>query len=341
MSPTPNIHNNPALGGGNTIGSVPQALGGGLCALSKLCGNTSDSILSSRLITSTGDLITVDDSTPDLCWALKGAGQYFGLTTSLTLQAYPISTLGSEDGTLWTGTFIFEVDKFASLASVAAKLMDDETHNSANIAVITPSPQTGSPCLLVMVLYFGSTTQAESFTAPIKTLSPLVAMENRVKYSEINDGMDAFCAKGGFKRFKMLGAERFDPEPWGEVASVFVELKEKCEDVVSGGYGFEWVTGKKEKSKEDSAWAHKEVKAWVETLSWHTSASSIPAVDAATEKALSIATRSFKPEELHTYQNFSRDTSLVSRFGSQERVEKLQALKRKWDPKGVFTDVLL
>ncbi len=56
---------------------------------------------------------------------------------------------------------------------------------------------------------------------------------------------------------------------------------------------------------------------------------------------LAAATRSFKPEEIHTYQNFTRDSPLESRFGSKERVEKLQALKRKWDPKGVFTKQLL
>lgn len=353
-----------ALGGGNTIGSVPQALGGGLCALTKLCGNTSDNILSARLITATGELITVDSSTPDLLWALKGAGQYFGLVTELTLQAYPISTLRSDDGTLWTGTFIFDVDKFGSVASVAAKLMDDEDHNSANIAVVTLNPQTGTPCLLVMCLFFGATAEAEEYTAPIKALGPVVAMESRIEYSEINDGMDGFCAKGGFKQFKLLGAMRFDPEPWAEVADIFVDLKERYPDVVSGGYGFEWVTGKQKEGTMDSAWAHAEVKSWVyvylipsfaikrdltreeliensESLSWYTNPGSGPAVDEATERALAVATRSFKPEELHTYQNFSRDTSLESRFGSQERVERLQGLKRKWDPKGIFNTLLL
>lgn len=78
-----------------------------------------------------------------------------------------------------------------------------------------------------------------------------------------------------------------------------------------------------------------------ESLSWYTNEESGPAVDESTERALTAATRSFKKEEIHTYQNFSRDSSLESRFGSQERVEKLQALKKKWDPNGIFTKVLL
>lgn len=63
-----------ALGGANTVGVIPQALGGGLCALSHLCVNTSDNILSARLITAAGQLITVDSRGPDLLWAVEGAG---------------------------------------------------------------------------------------------------------------------------------------------------------------------------------------------------------------------------------------------------------------------------
>jgi hypothetical protein len=140
--------------------------------------------------------------------------------------------------------------------------MDEQTHNSANIAVVTLNPESGTPCLLVMCLFFGSTAEAEEYTAPIKALGPIVVIENRTKYSDINDGMDAFCAKGGFKQFKLAGATRFDPEPWGEIADIFVGLKERCPDVVSGGFGFEWVTGRQE-AELDSAWAHTEVKSWV------------------------------------------------------------------------------
>jgi hypothetical protein len=64
-------------------------------------------------------------------------------------------------------------------------------------------------------------------------------------------------------------------------------------------------------------------------------------VDKAESEALAAATKGFNEEEVHTYQNFSRDTSLESRFGSKERVEKLKSLKKEWDPTGVFTTELL
>ena len=76
-------------------------------------------------------------------------------------------------------------------------------------------------------------------------------------------------------------------------------------------------------------------------MSWYTNPDSGPEVDKAESEAVAAATAGFKDEEVHTYQNFSRDTSLESRFGSKKRVEKLKALKKKWDPSGVFTTELL
>ena len=76
-------------------------------------------------------------------------------------------------------------------------------------------------------------------------------------------------------------------------------------------------------------------------MSWYTKPESAVEVDKATKEAIAAATKGVKEEEIHTYQNFTRESSLQSRFGSKERIEKLQALKRKWDPKGVFTTQLL
>jgi hypothetical protein len=132
---------NPALGGGNTIGIIPQALGAGLCALSKLCGTTSDNILSTRLITASGELVTVDNSTPELLWALKGAGQHFRLVTELTFQAYPLSILGTDDGTIWTGMLIFDVSQVGEVTTVVEKMIEEgQGHDATCLAVVAFNP---------------------------------------------------------------------------------------------------------------------------------------------------------------------------------------------------------
>ena len=225
-----------ALGGGNTIGTIPQAIGGGLTGLTKLCGTTSDNILAARLITATGELITVDNSTPDLLWALKGAGQFFGLVTELTLKAYPLSILGTDDGTIYTGSFVFHITQVGEVAKVVQQLIGVKDHNTANLAVATNNPQLGKPCFILMVMYFGPAAEAEKFYAPVKALGPMMAMGEMVKYTSVNDGIDPFTVKGDYKRFKLAGIPEFDPEPWQGIADSFVRLAEMYPDFKMGGY---------------------------------------------------------------------------------------------------------
>ena len=78
-----------------------------------------------------------------------------------------------------------------------------------------------------------------------------------------------------------------------------------------------------------------------QTLSWYTNPTSGISVTAAESKGLALGTAHVPISEIHTYQNFSRSSSLVSRFGNQERVEKLKALKMKWDPTGLFSGQFL
>jgi hypothetical protein len=59
------------------------------------CGFGADNIISARMVTAKGDLIDMfATSKTDLFWAIRGARQLFGVVTSLTLRAYPVSFLG-------------------------------------------------------------------------------------------------------------------------------------------------------------------------------------------------------------------------------------------------------
>jgi hypothetical protein len=209
----------------------------------KVVGTTSDNIVSARVITATGELITVDSSTPDLLWALKGAGQFFGLVTELTLQAYPLSILETDDGTIWSGAFMLDITKAGEVAKVAEKLMNDREHNSASLCIITTDPHSGNPCVMLMAQYFGSAEEADKFFAPIKDLGTMMMMGGMIKVTEINNGMDPFCVKGGYKRLDLHGVPEFDPKPWQGIAESYIELTNNCSDAKACGFAFEMVSG--------------------------------------------------------------------------------------------------
>jgi hypothetical protein len=107
-----------ALGNGNTVGAIPYFLGGGASIASSVTGFGSDQIVSARLISAKGDLLDVTEVTnPDLLWAIRGAGQFFGLVTQLVIEAQLLSVLGNDLVVLWAGTFVFPLDRAEEVCS--------------------------------------------------------------------------------------------------------------------------------------------------------------------------------------------------------------------------------
>jgi FAD/FMN-containing dehydrogenase len=80
-----------AFGRCPTIGISGYLLGGGLGLHTRRLGMASDTLLSTRIVTATGETLSCDENTnADLFWACRGgAGGNFGINTSFTFQLHP------------------------------------------------------------------------------------------------------------------------------------------------------------------------------------------------------------------------------------------------------------
>ena len=78
-----------------------------------------------------------------------------------------------------------------------------------------------------------------------------------------------------------------------------------------------------------------------ELLSWYTNPSSHDGVRQIEQDTLKYFRAHYDGEKEVTYQNFSRDEPLECYYEEPEKLEKLKQLKKKWDPQGVFTKMLL
>jgi hypothetical protein len=59
------------------------------------------------------------------------------------------------------------------------------------------------------------------------------------------------------------------------------------------------------------------------------------------KKAQQIGRVGDKEDEFISYTNTCREGPIVWRYKGQDRVARLKALKKQWDPMGVFTEELL
>lgn len=209
--------------------------------------------------------------------------------------------------------------------------------------IITKSPHgDGSTIVLVALIYFGSSEDANAHFAPIKALGPFAWDEQRVSYAHVNDDFDMLCATGEFKRHIAQGAPRVvaDPAVWEAELKAYEAFIEKAGDAGRSMVRLLWA-GRGERTWEESGYGHKEVAAWTESVTWYSDEGSAQAASEWQAEALKIAAQGFKEGEVGIFPNSSRDAPIESRYPGEGRLEKLQALKRKWDPEGVFTNVFL
>ncbi|KAL4869205.1 hypothetical protein BDV12DRAFT_208745 [Aspergillus spectabilis] len=82
----------PAPGSCASVSLIGTSLGAGIGRLSGQHGLMIVTLLSARVVTATGEVHEVSStSNPDLFWAIRGAGQNFGIVTSATYKQFPAS----------------------------------------------------------------------------------------------------------------------------------------------------------------------------------------------------------------------------------------------------------
>ncbi len=334
-----------ALGNGNTVGAIPYFLGGGASITSSVTGFGSDQIVSARLISAKGDLVDVAEEThPDLLWAIRGAGQFFGLVTQLVIDAKPLSVLGNDKGVIWAGIFVFPLDRAEEVCSTMKALMDDNRYETSGLMMVMAPPPVRQPSLVISARLTGDPEDAQEAFKPLYDLQPIVANGAEVPIQNASDARAAMGAKGDFKRFGVVGLRRFEADSFMKTISLWKEMVAECPDAINTAFNFQWDSRPVKPPRFDSAMSHHDIRYWqyVHTfksracsrnnLIWHTDPRSRSKV--VTRSGQNLA-------DLVDFQNGTRAGPIEHRYRGTERLARLRKLKQAWDPTGVFTDQLL
>jgi fumiquinazoline A oxidase len=122
-------------------------LGGGHGRLQGKHGLTADALRSLRVILWNGTVVTASASeNSDLFWAMKGAGQNFGVVTSATLETYS----QVPNGLHYNADMVFADDKLEQVIDVIDRLIPNQPAelsldliffaNPATLEVSVPNP---------------------------------------------------------------------------------------------------------------------------------------------------------------------------------------------------------
>lgn len=103
------------------MGVLSPSLGGGVGRYSGLHGMIADQLLSLRVVTANGSLVTTSESeNADLFWAMKGAGNSFGIVTEATYRVFDLTSQHVVNADL-----TFSPNESASILDYLASFGDD------------------------------------------------------------------------------------------------------------------------------------------------------------------------------------------------------------------------
>jgi FAD/FMN-containing dehydrogenase len=166
----------PVLGQCPGVGAAGVTLGGGLGWLSGLHGASCDNLLSARMVTADGRILSVDaEHNPDLLWALRGAGANFGVMTSFECRLYSL-------GPVTAGEIYYPVRDARSVLRFFRKLMAEAPDSFQATLNLTP----GEHGVFVSLCHAGEGAEAERLLRAFRTVAtPAKDTVRRQEFAEL------------------------------------------------------------------------------------------------------------------------------------------------------------
>ena len=320
----------PLAGSSRGVGVAGFHLGGGLSFISRKFGLAASAVRAIELVTADGGRVRATaDSEPELFWALRGGGGNFGVVTALEIDLFATPEL-------YAGNLLYPVERAAEVfhAWRAATLTaPDELTLSARILQIPdipgpPPPLRGRSLAVIDVVFLGAESAGAELIAELRALDPeidtvavatpdvigRVHMDPEDPAPALDDhtltgplppeAIDAFLAAVGpgsgstlvAAELRQNGGALSRPDPAGGVL-----------DALPGDY-FAFAVGML----------------------------ALPDAAVAVRADLDRLLDAMAPYDAGDYFNFSDRPVTLSAFFPPEKVARLAAVKRAWDPDDLF-----
>ncbi len=184
----------------STIGIGGLALGGGSGYLSPRFGLTLDNILSVKIVTADGRLLTANEKeNEDLFWAVRGGGGNFGIVTSFEFQLHEI---GPEVLSFQSFFAYQDSEEVLRFYRDFMKNAPEELQCYAfflNVPPVDPFPQEyhGKTSCALIACYSGDPGKGREVLKPLENLeNPILKFLQPMEYTALQKSFDAGMPKG-------------------------------------------------------------------------------------------------------------------------------------------------
>ena len=175
-----------ALGNCGAVGVAGLTLGGGYGPLSGTCGLAADNLLGAEVVLADGRRVTTSsDEEPDLFWALRGGGGNFGVVTAMRVRLH-------EARDLLGGSIVYHWSEAEAVLRRYAQFAAAVPDELGVLLSLTSGPD-GQPAVLLAPLWTGDKHQGERLMGDLQALgTPQMAQIGLTTYSDRLAEFDAW-----------------------------------------------------------------------------------------------------------------------------------------------------
>jgi hypothetical protein len=320
----------PLAGSSRTVGVAGYHLGGGLSLISRKHGLAANAVRAIELVAADGAVVRASaDSEPDLFWALRGGGGSFGVVTALEIDLF-------ETPEIYAGNLLYPVERAREVFHAwreATPTTPDELTLSARILQVpdvpgAPPPLRGRAFAVVDAVFLGGGADGAELLAPLRALDPeidTVAPAAPDALSRVHmDPEDPVPALADHTLLDALPAAAIDAfvdaaGPGSGSRLVSAELRQSggaLSRPAAGGGALSALAG--------------------DCFMFAVGALMAPDAAVAVRADLDRLLEVLAPYGAGSYFNFSDRPGPVDGFFSAEVVDRLRAVKSRWDPDGLI-----
>jgi FAD/FMN-containing dehydrogenase len=183
----------------STTGVGGLTLGGGIGYLARGYGLSCDNLLSARVVTADGSVITASaDEHPDLFWALRGGGGNFGVVTEFTFQLHPVAEI-------YGGPMFFELSDGPEVLGYFNEFIRTAPREYGGFPAFqiapplpfVPENRVGEPFVAVVSCWTGSPDDGEKVMQGFRDVArPVAEHVGPMPYAALNGAFDALVPRG-------------------------------------------------------------------------------------------------------------------------------------------------
>ncbi|KAJ4304906.1 hypothetical protein N0V90_000434 [Kalmusia sp. IMI 367209] len=294
------------------------------------------------MVTAKGEVIEISkDSYPELFWGIRGAGANFGIITSATYKPHRLS----DDGDVFVGEYIVPAGREAEYFKLLESMSPIEAKLSS-FMMVNYNHTTNRTQAQVQWVYKGHEEDALQAMAPILAFGLEATSVEMRKWNKLVDrifgiGMDSIC-KAGIPRnlyswnMKNYSASTYETS-FGKMDEFFADYPGGRNSVLQ----FEFFPNQAMAaiSSNETAFPWRDTTGYINFNILFDEGDNVTDV-ASTALGLElrddlVATSGFP--ELTVFVNYAHGDEKLEQIYGKEKLPRLAALKKTWDPQQVFS----